>query len=420
MSLINQMLRDLQKQQEGERVAVAASKPSLLERLPRLPIPLLAGAGVGLLVLICWWLAGALSSWMFQYEPEPVAVEQSAELIPDSGALSPEEYAMDAGEPSADEQASVSEFVEEEPVIVEEQLSTQEVAVAAPLAPPAPEPVPVQESVATKRTTVAQKTKSPKTVAEQSPRRLAGTRKTVLYESSNPPFVRKPQPVAQRQKQALAKPLPPKLHPNQLPGAVGPGLRQPPITTPFGSAEEAYQQGRSSYQAKHNEIAIESLRRALQLYPGHMPARELLADIYSSQGQVAEAMRLLTAGLEIAPDYPPFKKRQARLLIGQSELQEAVQILLAGGMPGVEEAPEAHVLLASAYQRLGEPFLAAQTYRNLLVAWPQTGAFWIGLGGALEAESLPGEARKAYRQALATQQLSDDLTIHAVTRLEKL
>ena len=126
MSLVNQMLRDLQKQQEGERVVVEAPKPSLLERLPRIPMPLLAGAGVGLLMLVCWWLAGALSSWMFQYETEPVAIqqtleaapvddEQSAEAAPDSGALSPEEYPIEAGEPIAGEQVSVSEFVEEEP-----------------------------------------------------------------------------------------------------------------------------------------------------------------------------------------------------------------------------------------------------------------------------------------------------------------
>jgi MSHA biogenesis protein MshN len=430
MSLINQMLRDLQEQQKRPETSAPPETPrrSFAERLPRLPLPLAAGAGVGLLLLVCWWLAGALSGWMFEFEPGPVAVEQQEESTPEAGALSAEEYealARELAEPQADEAVVLVEE-EEAPPVIEEKLAVQEVVAAASsvVEPPPPTPEPVRKPVPVKKVATVKKPVAPPKVSStrsrQTVRTVPGSGKKILFESTNPPFVRKPVAAQKRKSYATAKPLPQKLHPDQLPGAVVPGARKAPITTPFGAAEKAFQQGQLAQREQRSLEAVQSLRHALQLYPGHLAARELLADILNDEGQAGQAMALLTQGLEIAPDYMPFKKRQARLMIGQGDFKSAVQVLLNAGMPTVEEDPDAHALLASTYQRLAEPFLAAQTYRNLLVAWPQTGAFWIGLGRALEAEGLPEEASKAYRQALATGQLREDLAIYAVTRLEKI
>ena len=69
---------------------------------------------------------------------------------------------------------------------------------------------------------------------------------------------------------------------------------------------------------------------------------------------------------------------------------------------------------------MDEPFLAAQTYRNLLVFWPQTGAFWVGLGGALEGQHLEKEAVECYQRALKTETLREDLLAYAQKRLRTL
>ena len=70
MSLINQMLRDLQQQKEdGATSGFNPPRRSKLEKVPYLPLPVvLAGGGVVLLVLI-WWMAGVLSDVMFGFEP---------------------------------------------------------------------------------------------------------------------------------------------------------------------------------------------------------------------------------------------------------------------------------------------------------------------------------------------------------------
>jgi MSHA biogenesis protein MshN len=185
-------------------------------------------------------------------------------------------------------------------------------------------------------------------------------------------------------------------------------------------AEEAYQDGKWAVTYENSRQAVSSLQQALALYPGHLAARELLVEIFGKEGKAGEAMYLLAEGLEIAPDYIVFKKLYAQLLMSQGDFDTAAKIMLSGGLPTVGDDPEAHVVLASLYQRLGEPFLAAQTYRNLLVAWPQRGAYWVGLGGALEEQNLSAEAAVCYQRALETKDLSQDLRHYAGKRLSLL
>ena len=67
------------------------------------------------------------------------------------------------------------------------------------------------------------------------------------------------------------------------------------------------------------------------------------------------------------------------------------------------------VHVSGTFQAAGSAFLAAQAYRNLLVVWPQTGAFSVGLGGALEGQNLQKEAVECYQRALKTETLREDL-----------
>ncbi len=189
---------------------------------------------------------------------------------------------------------------------------------------------------------------------------------------------------------------------------------------PYGMAEEAFLDGKLALKQQRDNQAVRSLQHALELNPGHLPARELLAETLDKDGKTGEAMFLLAEGLEITPHYIVFKKSYAKLLVDQGDYEVAIKVMLNGGLPTVEEDPEAHVVLASLYQHLGESFLAAQTYRNLLVAWPQTGAFWVGLGGALEGQNLSEEAVECYQNALKTKNLRQDLSRYAKNRLSLL
>lgn len=416
MSLINQMLQDLQQQKKGG----AQSRPepprrSVMDKIPYLPMPVvLSGAGLLLLALI-WWMAGVLSDVMFGFEPAPTKDEGSQVVsVEESAAQESLNFAVEKDQLTLAEREAEPPAA---PVVSEPVIATSE--------PPVKEEVEQSKpliKVASDKATVP---KPLKVLRESSPKRVksqpvkASVRTAAKSRPQTTPL------------QAVAK-APKRLHPDELPGALRtPHVLTPavklverpsriPATTPYGMAEEAYLDGKWAYERERSNLAIRSLQDALELYPGHLPARELLVKIFRNSGKNGEAMFLLAEGLEIAPDYLAFKKSYARLLVDQGDYDAAINVLLKGGLPSVEEDPEAHVILASLYQRLGESFLAAQTYRNLLVAWPQTGAFWVGLGGALEGQNQPKSAVECYQKALQTKNLRKDLLAYAQKRLSVL
>ena len=418
MSLINQMLRDLQQQKRpGGTGKPEAPRRKMPERIPFLPLPVVLGGAALVMVFLVWWLAGVLSDLMFGAEPTAKpAVSQQASV---SGSSSVAEQAMQAG--AEPDQLTLAER-DAEPASA--------LAVQAPVAENIADPVKVPADQ------MQAEVKAP--VTEPPP---------VAASPAVPPVERhkqetKPKPVAKALNPIRSTPAPaprkvaaasPKrLNPDDLPGAVLNSRRivpenqvitrpsRIPATTPYGMAEEAYLDGKWALEQGRVNLAARSLQEALNLYPGHLPARELLVRILGKDGKSGEAMFLLAEGLDIAPDYIAFKKSYARLLADQGDYDMAIKVMLSGGLPTVEDDPEAYVVLANLYQRLGEPFLTAQTYRNLLVAWPQTGAFWVGLGSALEGQGLPVEAVECYRRALATKNLRQDLSRFAEKRLQQL
>lgn len=418
MSLINQMLRDLQQQKEGGiQAATKSAQRGKKKRLPALPRPLVFGGVALLLLCFVWWMAGALPDLMFGIAPET----QNAEI----------RQAVVTGESDSAAGAPVVP-VEDEPLTPAEREAEPPVAVAA----------------SQRAMVIAQTPSAARNEVRSSPEK-AGAEPPVAI--SQEPAVKPPAKVnvvkpkqanvlsrKATQKRPVASPRkvvaqePKRLHPDDLPGAVKSSrLLQPEVkrierrprgtaNTPYGLAEEAYLDAKWAFERERVNLAMRSLQDALDLYPGFLPARELLVKILRKEGKNGEAMFLLAEGLEIAPDYITFKKSYARLLMDQGDYDAATKVMLNGGLPTVTDDPEAHVLLASLYQRLDEPFLAAQTYRNLLVAWPQTGAFWVGLGGALEGQGLASEAAECYQKALKTARLRQDLLAYAKRRLSVL
>jgi Flp pilus assembly protein TadD len=420
MSLINQMLSDLQQQKKDAAPSKPqALRPGKLERVPYLPLPLVIGGAALLLLCFVWWMAGALSDLMFGFEPAAKPVESQQVAVVEEPL--PIENTLTVEEP---DRLSLAEREAESPVLPvvnkKGEVTTRGSGKTQPLS--------TVEAAVKKPIEV-----KPQVVASVSDAKIARSKP----EAVSPRVTKRARPVQKRPVQAPRKVVaqPPKrLHPDDLPGAILSPSRSLPLTespiaarpsksratTPYGMAEEAFLDGKWALERERRNLAVTSLQYSLEVYPGHLPARELLVETLDRDGKSGEAMFLLAEGLEIAPDYIGFKKKYARMLVDQGDYDAATKVMLNGGLPTVEADPEAHVVLATLYQRLDEPFLAAQTYRNLLVAWPQTGAFWVGLGGALERQHLPEEAAGCYRRALKTKNLRQDLSRYAKKRLSLL
>jgi MSHA biogenesis protein MshN len=423
MSLINQMLSDLQQQKKEAATSKPKSlRPGKIERIPYLPLPLVLGGAALLLLCFVWWMAGVLSDLMFGFEPAAKSVESQQVAVVEEPL--PIENALTVEEP---DRLSLAERVAESPVLPvvnqKGEVATQASGITQPSQELSPVETPVKKPIEVK----------PQVVARVSDAKIVRRKP----ESVSPRVTKRVRPVQKLPAQVprkVAAQAPKRLHPDDLPGALLSPSRsltvtERPIaarpsksraTTPYGVAEEAYLDGKWALQRERRNLAVRSLQHSLEIYPGHLPARELLVETLDRDGKSGEAMFLLAEGLEIAPDYIGFKKKYARMLVDQGDYDAATKVMLNGGLPTVEADPEAHVVLATLYQRLDEPFLAAQTYRNLLVAWPQTGAFWVGLGGALERQRLPEEAIGCYRRALKTKNLRQDLSRYAKKRLSLL
>ena len=418
MSLVNQMLRDLQQRQKGQ----SAAPPPAPARRPRRPRrrmtivnlvgtvpPILWVGTVGLAgIILLWGLSGWLSGLLGLGSTGPVT-KPPADMV----AIANAPPAATSGTPPATRRQAPPSPVNVPPPAPPLAYGSAEPAVNLPV-PTASSATPPAPATALPQTPTTVFSDRP--VHWSPPVATAVSRKDAVDPAPVPP-------TAARIPGVAVNP-PGRLHPDLLPGAVNAtnlalqkaareAAAVPPVVTPYGQAEAAYREGRAAYEANRIETTVAKLRLALGFYPGHLPARELLADQLELVGQGDEAFNLLQQGLAIAPDYAPFRKRAARLLLDRGDAAGATRVLTGSGLPRIEDDPELHRLLAGSYQRLGENFLAAQTFRNLLVDDPRNGRLWVGLGDALAADGQTAEARKAYRRALVMGGLSREDAVRA-------
>ncbi|ACL74340.1 hypothetical protein Tgr7_3272 [Thioalkalivibrio sulfidiphilus HL-EbGr7] len=154
------------------------------------------------------------------------------------------------------------------------------------------------------------------------------------------------------------------------------------------------------------------LRRVLERAPHLHEARESLATLLASDGREQEAMALLEAGLREAPARSESRVLLARLMAGRKDLDGAVALLEAG----VGDA-ETLAALAALYQRQGRAEAAVAAYRRALTARNDVGGWWVGLGIALESAGSAAGAPQAYRRALALGGVDPRLTDYAQSRI---
>jgi cytochrome c-type biogenesis protein CcmH/NrfG len=165
--------------------------------------------------------------------------------------------------------------------------------------------------------------------------------------------------------------------------------------------------------------ALQALDSFAYENPEAHQSRETLAKLLIRQGEVERALQATEIGLQIAPSHAGYKKVKARILIGQSNVPEALA-LLSATPPSVSNDPEYHSLLATAQLAGGEYTQAIQSYRALLRLDDtrlEKAPLWYGLGSAQQRLGNLDEARQAYQQALQQPDLSTNLRAQIERRL---
>lgn len=185
------------------------------------------------------------------------------------------------------------------------------------------------------------------------------------------------------------------------------------------SMSDQYQQAlRLSTQGHSNEAMI-VLTEMLAKDPEYTSARELLASLLITQGKKIQAEKMLKIGLQQRPFYPGYMQLKARILVNEGKIEQALHLLQLAP-PALSTHPDYHAFIAALYQRQGQALFAERLYEQLLALQPNNATWWMGLGIALESMGKRALAVEAYLKARNSDHLNPELKIYAEARLHHL
>lgn len=184
-------------------------------------------------------------------------------------------------------------------------------------------------------------------------------------------------------------------------------------------AEQNYQKAHALLQHGRNNQAEDALRRSLELDPSHQAGHDALVGLLISQGRQVEALELLRDGLKRQPGSGKQAMLSARLLLDQQRTDEAIKVL-ENTLTARNQSADYLAFLAALYQREGLYQKSVSTYRRAISTRPGNGTWLMGLGISLEQMGNNEEAITAYHKALESGALSSKLTAYVKGRLAGL
>ncbi|WP_173496450.1 lipopolysaccharide assembly protein LapB [Shewanella sp. ISTPL2] len=165
--------------------------------------------------------------------------------------------------------------------------------------------------------------------------------------------------------------------------------------------------------------AISYYEQTLGFDPSMHEARKQLAALHYGQGQLAKASEVLQQGMLLFQQQLDFALLLARVqqASGQADLALATLANIPDTHPLARQKWMAQSDLA---QKLGQFSLSEQAYRQLLQQEPQQAKWWMGLAYALDSQQQFPQARQAYRTALGHRGLSAQASAFIEQRLTQL
>lgn len=174
------------------------------------------------------------------------------------------------------------------------------------------------------------------------------------------------------------------------------------------SADDIYKKGLQLHRRGRVSEGLQQIMRAVNLDPSHIQARTTLATYLVDQGNQKLAMDILQEGLELHPGQFDWAQLKAHLLLEVQDVNGAVNALQAV-LPDIQKDPDYHAFLAALLQRQGRHEEAVQTYRDIMQVRPNNGIWWMGLGISLEKIEQLQDANYAYEKALNDNSLTSEL-----------
>ncbi len=368
MSLINQMLRDLESRNKTNNAQSTLQHNIQATPSPTSKIPLLVWS---LLAIIA---AGGGAYWAYQYSKTPVKTPPATVATPlkkEPTPIAPFEKVLATPNAVTDTAPKTEQKLPE---------NTTPPPVPVAQAEPAIQP-PAAQSIPATQTAPAVQANSP----DQAP----------------PSVQTAPEIVESAVKKMPAAPPKPAF------------IKQ---STALQQADLLYRQAENN---AGNYSAIQKLEQALNLDPRHLKARLLLAKTLYNQGQTNKTAEFLDQSLALFPDNLQFINTRAQLFLQQKNPDGALRILQRIG--AANSTNETYLsLLAATYQQLQSFTNAASVYQKLITINPEKAENWLGFALAQEKLGNPKAAREAYQQALSKNTLKESIANYIKQRLTEL
>lgn len=167
------------------------------------------------------------------------------------------------------------------------------------------------------------------------------------------------------------------------------------------------------------ELALDAFANALRADPRHAAARQALVALLLERGRAADAQSVLREGISVAPENTDQAMMLARLQVESGNAAGALATL-DGAMPYAKNRPDYHAFAGTLLQMQGRHAEAIAHYDIATRLAPQSGRWLMGLAMSLEEDNRMAEAREAYRRALATNVLDPDLLAFVERKLQQL
>lgn len=184
-------------------------------------------------------------------------------------------------------------------------------------------------------------------------------------------------------------------------------------------AEGEYRQATVYQQQGRQTEALQALDAALKSDPSHSAARQLKISLLLEAKRHEEAIRELKQGLVVEPAQLNFSMILARLLVERAKLNDAIEVLQKN-QTLAQDRPDYLAFLAALQQKTGHHKEAVQLYRQALKKHSQNGVWWMGLGISLQADGMNQEAIEAFKQAKTQGGISAELQAFIEQKIDVL
>ena len=388
MSLINQLLQDLEKRHaSGLEVKRLSGTVRPLPHASRRRIYLLLAGGVLTTIAAAAWLyfPALRESWPFMPGDVTAATARSQPNVSkaeEAPIPSPPVLAATPAEPMPPQLAvPVFQMVDE--------LAKPPAAAALPK--PVVRPERKRENAQSRETTSAALAAPP----DRAPARADPVRQTPA--APEPPVEQVTIPASQDV-------------------TVGKQMREP---TAYERAEVEFRHGVARLRAGRVSEAETQFREALKQDASHSASRQALISLLVESKRYADTEEVLRETLSANPRQPKHAMLLARLQLERQDITAAVATL-ESVKPYAGVDPEYLAFLAAAYQQAGRHKEAVEAYSNALTLSPGNAVWLIGAGISLQALNEREPAREMFRAAAESRTLTPALQAFADERLREL